>query len=70
MIPDEFVMDDKSVMEDQFHYTCSYCKHYLSGKKCKAFPEIPAEIWEGDNPHTSPYPGDNGIQFELIEGIE
>ena len=34
---------------------------------CKAFPKgtwIPKEIWWGDNPHTAPYPGDNGIQYE------
>ena len=32
---------------------------------CDAFPDgIPDEIAYGDNPHTSPFPGDNGIQFE------
>ena len=33
---------------------------------CKAFPNgIPFEISYGDNPHTTPYPGDNGIQYEV-----
>ena len=32
---------------------------------CKAFPDrIPDEIAYGENPHTAPYPGDNGIQYQ------
>lgn len=32
---------------------------------CKAFTEgIPDVIAYGDNPHTTPFPGDHGIQFE------
>jgi len=32
---------------------------------CAAFPDgIPEEIAYGDNLHTSPHPGDDGIQFE------
>ena len=34
---------------------------------CAAFPyprEIPDEIADGTNDHTTPYPGDNGIQYE------
>ncbi len=35
---------------------------------CKAFPDgIPDEIAYGDNNHTDPYPGDNGIQYEAKE---
>ena len=35
---------------------------------CEAFPEgIPEEIAYGDNPHTSPYPGDHGIRYEREE---
>lgn len=32
---------------------------------CKAFPDgIPDEIAYGSNPHTKPFPGDRGVQFE------
>jgi len=32
---------------------------------CEAFPDgIPYEIAYGDNPLTSPHPGDNGIRYE------
>lgn len=32
---------------------------------CAAFPEgIPDAIAYGDNPHTTPYPGDGGVQYE------
>ena len=53
------------------------CKHYggiaQSGNSeeteqhvCRAFPKgIPSEISQGDNPHTLPYPGDNGIHYEM-----
>ena len=55
------------------------CIHYIgikSGKEageetdlltCQAFPDkIPNEILSGDNKHTKPFPGDNGIQYERI----
>lgn len=62
------ILDDSEIMEDPYSPVCSFCKHVLGTKKCKAFPQgIPAEIWEGENRHTSPYPGDNGIQFEKYE---
>ena len=37
---------------------------------CSAFPDgegVPDEILLGENIHTEPYPGDNGIQFESVE---
>ena len=53
------------------------CEHYLGTENksepfdeskefncCEAFPEgIPDEIAYGDNDHTKPFNGDNGIQF-------
>lgn len=51
---------------------CMRCKNYIddNGQKfhCKASREIPREILMGDNDHTKPYPGDNGIMFEPKEG--
>lgn len=43
------------------------CRHIIDLDKCKAFDFIPDEIWNGDNDHTRPYTGDNGIQFERKE---
>lgn len=52
------------------------CKHFLGVSQpdgtemterviCKAFPDgIPDEIAYGKNLHITPYPGDNGIQYE------
>lgn len=51
---------------------CLNCKHFNSEvfrkedrHTCAAFQQIPWEIWDGENDHTQPFPGDNGIQFEL-----
>jgi hypothetical protein len=50
---------------------CYDCKHRIvsvDGLVCSAFPDnIPKEILSGQNDHTTPYPGDNGIRFEPIE---
>ena len=54
-------------------YICSRCTHLRDGhlKTCDAFPEgkIPREIWEAKNDHTTPYPGDHGILFNLNPNI-
>ena len=54
---------------------CHKCKYYVEPTeydlmpKCKAFPEgIPLEIFREEVDHEKPYPGDNGIQYEPIEG--
>jgi len=73
-----FTLDDSSIYKPVFSKICTYCK-YLDvnqnksrdikvGPICKAFSKgIPDEIWLGDNDHTKPYPGDNGIIFERIK---
>lgn len=43
---------------------CLDCKYILKGEGCKAFKQIPHEIWVNEIDHTKPYPGDNGIRFE------
>lgn len=48
---------------------CYKCKNFIGNSKCKAFPDkIPDEIIAGIEDHTTPFPGDNGIQYEPIEG--
>lgn len=53
--------------------TCFYCIHHsdiMSERKCEAFPDgIPLEIWNGQNDHSEPFPGDNGIQFQPIQKL-
>lgn len=47
---------------------CFECKHIsFDGRTpvCSAFPDgVPRDILFGDEGHTQPYPGDNGIRFE------
>lgn len=48
---------------------CLFCAHLsdVADRRCAAFPTgdgIPYVIWDGENDHTKPFRGDNGIQFE------
>jgi hypothetical protein len=61
------VIDDRPIVSP----VCILCKHWHIDdpkKTCDAFPDnIPDEIWMGENNHRKPFPGDRGIQFELID---
>lgn len=51
---------------------CTHCANFdISNpivRQCAAFPDgIPLPIWKGENDHTKPYAGDNGIRFVSIE---
>lgn len=57
-------MEEKIIIEPP----CFRCRYLLLYPFCAAFQgEIPDEIRQGKNDHKEPYPGDNGIQFELVE---
>ena len=51
---------------------CNNCVNYDRKNNaeitCRAFnpDRIPDEILNGENDHTEPFPGDNGIQFEAV----
>lgn len=51
--------------EEVFGYCpCLHCRHYQGARKCKAFSEVPMEIYTGRDLHIEEYEGDNGIRFE------
>jgi len=69
----KFILDDRSVNYPIYGYQCARCEHLRHelpkdgiGSVCDAFPErIPREILGGEHDHTQPFPGDNGIRFEV-----
>lgn len=67
----EHLLDDSEFDIPVYSPVCSLCSHLrsLSQRHCDAFsqpPGIPLEIWKGQNPHKTPYPGDGGIRFESV----
>ena len=60
------MIDDRQFEIPSFSPVCTYCKHVVTFRRCKAFDEIPLDIWNGETPHTEPYPGDGGIQFNEV----
>ncbi len=56
-----------------FSPVCSGCKHVQGPRRCAAFGAlpVPVTIWRGDDPHTTPWPGDRGHLFDpLPQGAE
>lgn len=52
---------------------CILCKNYLGFRSCFAYPDdnsIPIEIYTGEHDHTEPFPKDQGIRFEPLDGEE
>lgn len=47
---------------------CIHCRHLSTAalaRTCSTFPGgIPAAIWDGQNDHRQPYPGDRWVHFE------
>ncbi len=63
-------IDDSELLIPFVSDVCCRCIHWNLelGRGCDAFPTIngiPLEIWKGENDHTTPFPGDNGIMFEV-----
>jgi len=58
-------------IDSNFDMVCLKCKRKAIGRLiCEAFPRgIPDEIKSGENDHTQPFPGDNGILFEPKENV-
>jgi hypothetical protein len=47
---------------------CIICAHFRFSGGCDAFPDgIPEAILTSEHDHTEPYPGDNGVRFEVLE---
>lgn len=52
---------------------CLGCRHLSDDRNwiCKAFRQgIPDDILTEEHNHRTPYPGDNGIMFEPVDGLD
>ena len=65
---------DKGFEIPVYSPVCTRCANWRpdeggAGRQCRAFTKIdsiPLAIWNGENDHRSPFPGDNGIQFQPV----
>lgn len=59
------ILDDSELNKIIYSPVCARCANLTSGPDhtCKAYKRIPDKIWNGEDDHKSPFPGDNGILF-------
>ena len=50
--------------EEKGSYCLAFTKPKIWHEYCLVPTCIPPEIFSGNNKHTEPYPGDNGIRYE------
>lgn len=50
----------------QRQHQCAHCANFVGDGACLAFPGgIPGPLLTGEVAHREPYPGDNGVVFQL-----